>query len=196
MVIRIRTIAYGRDRQLVDTFSTSASAYDFQALSAVSLLQNGKAKDALWRRSTARRRPPTRSRARTATRCSTRSIATPTTASIRANQPAQPRLGRDRTRRFAGRHRGHRRHGNGSAALCSRASAVSSTSSKRWATAIFPNASTGTESDLLGRLGHGDRRFRRSYLAAIMQQIQGASVTVQSSEQAKQRHSPSKSTAA
>ena len=32
---------------LVDTFSSSASAYDFQALSAVSLLQNGKNKDAL-----------------------------------------------------------------------------------------------------------------------------------------------------
>ncbi len=32
---------------LVDTFSTSASAYDFQALSAVSLLQNGKATEAL-----------------------------------------------------------------------------------------------------------------------------------------------------
>ncbi|HEY5341680.1 MAG TPA: HAMP domain-containing methyl-accepting chemotaxis protein [Candidatus Aquilonibacter sp.] len=32
---------------LVDTFSTGASAYDFQALSAVSLLQNGKNKDAL-----------------------------------------------------------------------------------------------------------------------------------------------------
>ena len=32
---------------LVDTFSTSASAYDFQALSAVSLLQQGKRADAL-----------------------------------------------------------------------------------------------------------------------------------------------------
>ena len=32
---------------LVDTFSASASAYDFQALSAVSLLQGGKTKDAL-----------------------------------------------------------------------------------------------------------------------------------------------------
>ena len=32
---------------LVDTFSSSASAYDFQALSAVSLLQSGKNKDAL-----------------------------------------------------------------------------------------------------------------------------------------------------
>jgi methyl-accepting chemotaxis protein len=32
---------------LVDTFSSSASAYDFQALSAVSLLVNGKSKDAL-----------------------------------------------------------------------------------------------------------------------------------------------------
>ncbi len=32
---------------LVDTFGTSASAYDFQALSAVSLLQQGKTKDAL-----------------------------------------------------------------------------------------------------------------------------------------------------
>ncbi len=32
---------------LVDTFGTSASAYDFQALSAVSLLQNAKNKDAL-----------------------------------------------------------------------------------------------------------------------------------------------------
>jgi methyl-accepting chemotaxis protein len=32
---------------LVDTFSSSASAYDFQALSAVSLLQNGKNKDAI-----------------------------------------------------------------------------------------------------------------------------------------------------
>jgi methyl-accepting chemotaxis protein len=32
---------------LVDTFSSSASAYDFQALSAVSLLQQGKNKDAL-----------------------------------------------------------------------------------------------------------------------------------------------------
>jgi len=32
---------------LVDTFSSSASGYDFQALSAVSLLQSGKTKDAL-----------------------------------------------------------------------------------------------------------------------------------------------------
>src|SRR5580658_3119065 len=32
---------------LVDTFSSSASAYDFQALSAVSLLQGGKNKEAL-----------------------------------------------------------------------------------------------------------------------------------------------------
>ena len=53
----------------VDTFGTSASGYDFQALSAVSLLQSGKAKTRS-RRSTAPPASHTKSKPKTEARCS------------------------------------------------------------------------------------------------------------------------------